>query len=35
MDDYGGYKALFEATNGGQATANGSGCWAHIRRKFF
>ncbi|MBL0231349.1 MAG: transposase [Moraxellaceae bacterium] len=36
MDDYVGYKALFEATNTeGKRLRTEVGCWAHIRRKFF
>ncbi|MBK6758682.1 MAG: transposase [Moraxellaceae bacterium] len=36
MDDYEGYKALFEATNTeGKRLGMEVGCWAHIRRKFF
>ena len=36
VDDYGGYKALFEATNTeGKRLRTEVGCWAHIRRKFF
>ncbi|MBK6756305.1 MAG: transposase [Moraxellaceae bacterium] len=35
MDDYVGYKALFEATNTeGKRLRTEVGCWAHIRRKF-
>ncbi|MBK7301035.1 MAG: IS66 family transposase [Moraxellaceae bacterium] len=36
VDDYVGYKALFEATNTeGKRLRTEVGCWAHIRRKFF
>ncbi|MBK6759044.1 MAG: transposase [Moraxellaceae bacterium] len=35
MDDYGGYKALFEAhKHGGKQLRTEVGCWAHMRRKF-
>lgn len=36
VDDYGGYKALFEAKDkDGQFIRTEVGCWAHVRRKFF
>jgi transposase len=36
VDDYVGYKALFEAKDkDGKPIRTEVGCWAHIRRKFF
>ncbi len=36
VDDYVGYKALFEAKDkDGQFIRTEVGCWAHVRRKFF
>ena len=36
VDDYAGYKALFEAKDkDGKPIRTEVGCWAHIRRKFF
>jgi transposase len=36
VDDYAGYKALFEAKDkDGKPIRTEVGCWAHVRRKFF